>query len=66
MTTLYEVSRQQEQQDEQRPYDHYTDGALAALKARGCKRRVKRSNIALDRLSVVTWRDGKVAYDTEP
>ena len=62
MTTLYEVSRQR-QQDEQRPYDPYTDGALAALKRAAVKAR--RYNIALTG-SVVTWRDGKVAYDTEP
>ena len=62
MTTLYEISQQRER-IEQRPYDPFTDGALAALKRAAIKAR--RRNIALTG-SVVTWRDGKVVYDTEP
>ena len=62
MTTLYEVSQQRER-EKQRPYDPYTDGALEALKRAAVKAR--RRNIALLG-SVVTWRDGKIVYDTEP
>ena len=62
MTTLYEISQQREQ-EVQPPYDPFTDGALEALKRAAIKAR--RRNIALTG-SVVTWRDGKVAYDTEP
>ncbi len=62
MTTLYEISQQRER-EEQRPYDPFTDGALEALKRAAIKAR--RRNIALTG-SVVTWRDGKIVYDTEP
>ena len=62
MTTLYEISQQRER-EEQQPYDPYTDGALDALKRAADKAR--RRNIALLG-SVVTWRDGKIVYDTEP
>ena len=62
MTTLYEISQQRER-EEQRPYDPYADGALAALKRAAVKAR--RRNIALLG-SVVTYRDGKIVYDTEP
>ena len=54
--------RESQQPDEQ-SYDPYTDGALEALKRAAVKAR--RRNIALTG-SVVTWRDGKVVYDTEP
>ena len=62
MTTLYEISQQRER-EQQRPYDPYTDGALEALKRAALKAR--RRNIALLG-SVVTYRDGKIVYDTEP
>ncbi len=62
MTTLYEIS-QQRQREQQRPYDPYTDGALAALQRAAKKARER--NIALLG-SVVTYRDGKIVYDTEP
>ena len=62
MTTLYEISQQRER-EEQRPYDPYADGALEALKRAAVKAR--RRNIALLG-SVVTYRDGKIVYDTEP
>ena len=62
MTTLYEISQQRER-EQQRPYDPYTDGALEALERAALKAR--RRNIALLG-SVVTWRDGKIVYDTEP
>ena len=62
MTTLYEIS-QQRQREQQRPYDPYTDGALAAMKRAAEKAR--KFNIALLG-SVVTYRDGKIVYDTEP
>ncbi len=62
MTTLYEIAQQRDQQEKQ-PYDPYTDGALAALKRAAEKARQR--NIALLG-SVVTWRNGKIVYDTEP
>lgn len=62
MTTLYEVSQQRER-EEQRPYDPFTDGAMEALKR--ATEKARRWNIALLG-SVVTWRDGKIVYDTEP
>lgn len=62
MTTLYEIS-QQRAQEGQRPYDPYTDGALAALKR--AAKKARRRAIALDGY-VATWRNGKIEYDTEP
>ena len=62
MTTLYEIAQQRER-EEQRPYDPYTDGALAALQRAAVKAR--RRAIALTG-SVVAYRDGKIVYDTEP
>jgi hypothetical protein len=62
MTTLYEISQQRDR-EEQRPYDPYTDGALAALKRAAEKARKR--NIALLG-SVVTYRDGQIVHDTEP
>ncbi len=60
MTTLYEISQQQ---SDQRAYDPGFDGALEALKRATIKARKR--NIALLG-SVVTYRDGKIVYDTEP
>ena len=65
MTTLYELSqqRQQSRQAAQHPYDPFVDGALEAMKRAAIKARKR--NIALTG-SVVTYRDGKIVYDTEP
>lgn len=63
MTTLYEVAQQQERQEEQRPYNPQIDGGLAALRRAAYKARKR--DIALTG-STVSWRDGKVVYDTEP
>ncbi len=62
MTTLYEIAQQRER-EERRRYDPYTDGALDALQRAAVKAR--RRNIALLG-SVVSWRDGKIVYDSEP
>ena len=63
MTTLYEVAQQREQQEEQRPYNPQIDGGLAALRRAAYKARKR--DIALTGYAV-SWRDGKVVYDTEP
>ena len=62
MTTLYEVTQQQDR-EERLPYNPQIDGGLAALRRAAYKAR-KRA-IALDGY-VATWRDGKIVYDTEP
>ena len=55
--------RNNESESRNDPTDPYTDGALDALKRAAVNAR--RRNIALLG-SVVTWRDGKIVYDTEP
>ena len=62
MTTLYEVTQQQDR-EEWLPYNPQIDGGLAALRRAAYKAR-KRA-IALDGY-VATWRDGEIVYDTEP
>ena len=62
MTTLYEVSQQRDR-GEGRPYNPQIDGGLAALRRAAYKARKR--DIALTG-STVSWRDGKVVYDTEP
>ncbi len=62
MTTLYEVSQQRDR-DERRPYNPLIDGGLAALRRAAYKARKR--DIALTG-STVSWRDGKIVYDTEP
>ena len=52
-----------QQQPEQASWDPYLDGALEAMKRAAIKARKR--NIALLG-SVVTYRDGKIVYDTEP
>ena len=62
MTTVFEVSQQRDR-DERRPYNPQIDGGLAALRRAAYKARKR--DIALTG-STVSWRDGKVVYDTEP
>ena len=52
-----------EQQPERQPSSPFSDGALAALQR--AAKKARRRNIALLG-SVVTYRDGKIVYDTEP
>ena len=63
MTEQNTENQKPEQESEQRPYDPYRDGALDAL--RRAAQKARKRDIALTG-SAVSYRDGKIVYDTEP